>query len=176
MRPTKQPTERQTLVARLTRLLSHDVHPAVQFIKYAAAGGIATAVHITTFFLCGWLLLPCLTADDILVRLLGLTVTTVSETARLWNANLCNAIGFVISNTVCYLLNRLFVFQPGRHHWFKEFLLFIGVSAISLAVGSTIQSLLIVYLTMQTTLAFGANLVSALLINYAMRKFVIFKG
>jgi hypothetical protein len=29
---------------------------------------------------------------------------------------------------------------------------------------------------MQTTYAFGANLVSALLINYAMRKYVIFKG
>jgi hypothetical protein len=29
---------------------------------------------------------------------------------------------------------------------------------------------------MQTTYAFGANLVSSLLINFTMRKYVIFKG
>jgi len=157
-------------------MLGLDVHPAVQFVKYGLAGGVATAVHVVTFFLCGWALFPCLTADDIVVRLLGLAVNPVSEAARAWNAGICNAIAFVVSNTVCYALNRLFVFKPGRHHWAVEFLFFFGVSGVSLAAGTAVQTFLITQQGMQTTLAFGANIISSLLINYAMRKYVIFKG
>jgi putative flippase GtrA len=160
----------------LFALLRHDVHPVVQFIKYGIVGGMATAVHIVTFFLCGWFLLPCLTQNDIAVRLLGLTAPAVSETVRAWHAIYCNAIAFTLSNTVCYLLNRLFVFKPGRHHWALEFLFFFGASGVSLAIGTGIQTFLITHHGMQTTYAFGANLVSALLINFAMRKYVIFKG
>lgn len=163
---------RQTFLA----LLGHDVHPAVQFIKYAMVGGLATTVHIAVFFFCGWQLLPCLTSDDITVRLLHITVTTVSEAARAWNAGYCNAIAFAISNTFCYLLNRLFVFKPGRHHWVLELLFFFAVSGVSLTLGTVIQTFLITQQGVQTTLAFGVNLISSLLINYAMRKFVIFKG
>jgi putative flippase GtrA len=160
----------------LSALLSHDVHPVVQFIKYGIVGGLATAVHIAAFFLCGWYLLPCLTQNDIVVRLLGLTAPAVSETVRVWHAIYCNAIAFTLANTICYLLNRLFVFKPGRHHWALEFLYFFGGSGVSLAIGTAIQTFLISHHGMQTTYAFGANLVSALLINYAMRKYVIFKG
>jgi putative flippase GtrA len=156
--------------------LSHDAHPLVQFIKYGIAGGVATAVHIVTFFLCGWFLLPCLTQNDITVRLLGLTAPVLAESTRAWNAGFCNAIGFVVANTVCYVLNRLFVFKPGKHHWVLEFLLFFAVSGLSMVIGTAIQTFLITHQGVQTTLAFGANIVSALLINYAMRKFVIFKG
>ena len=157
-------------------LLRHDVHPAVQFVKYVVVGGLATAVHVTAFYLCGWRLLPCLTPDDIAVRLLGLSVPAVSEAARAWNAGFCNGIAFFFSNLFCYLLNRLFVFKPGRHPWVLELLLFFAVSAVSLTIGTTVQTFLITHQGIQTTLAFGANLVSSLLINYAMRKFVIFKG
>jgi putative flippase GtrA len=161
---------------RVKTFLGHDAHPLVQFIKYGIAGGLATATHIVTFFLCGWFLLPCLTQDDIAVRLLGLTAPAISEAARAWNAGFCNAIGFTVSNVFCYILNRLFVFRPGRHHWVLEFLLFFAVSGISAVLGTAIQTFLIAHQGVQTTLAFGANIVCALLINYAMRKFVIFKG
>jgi len=164
------------MLALIKKHLSHDAHPLVQFIKYGIAGGLATATHIVTFFLCGWFLLPCLTQDDITVRLLGLTAPAISESTRVWNAGFCNAVGFVLSNTFCYVLNRLFVFRPGKHHWALEFLLFFAVSGVSWAIGTTLQSYLISYQGVQTTLAFGANIASALLINYAMRKFVIFKG
>ena len=70
----------------------------------------------------------------------------------------------------------LFVFKPGRHHWVTEFLLFFAVSGISMVLGTAIQTFLITQAGVQTTLAFGANIVCALFINYAMRKFVIFKG
>jgi len=156
--------------------LSHDAHPVVQFIKYGIAGGMATATHIVTFFLCGWFLLPCLTQDDITVRVLGLTAPVVSQSVRAWHAAWCNAIGFVISNSLCYVLNRLFVFKPGKHHWVLEFVLFFAVSGISMVIGTALQTYLITHQGIQTTLAFGTNIAAALLINYAMRKFVIFKG
>jgi len=160
----------------IRKSLSHDAPPLVQFIKYGVVGGMATALHIVTFFLCGWLLLPCLTQDDIAVRLLGLTAPVLTPSTRAWNAGFCNAIGFVLSNTFCYVLNRLFVFKPGRHHWVTEFLLFFAVSGISMVLGTAIQTFLITQAGFQTTPAFGANIVCALFINYAMRKFVIFKG
>ena len=163
-------------LSTLKKHLGHDTHPVVQFIKYGISGGMATAAHIVTFFLCGWLLLPCLTQDDITVRLFGVAVTPISEATRAWNAGFCNALAFVVSNSFCYVLNRLFVFKPGRHHWVLEFLLFFGVSGISMVIGTTIQTFLISHQGMQTTPAFGANILVALFINYAMRKFVIFKG
>lgn len=160
----------------IAKLLSHEAGPAAQFVKYAVVGGIATATHVAIFFCCGWFLLPCLTQDDIAVRLLGLTAPAIPEAARAWNAGWCNAIAFLFSNTVCYLLNRLFVFVPGRHHWALECLLFFAVSGVSMVLGTAIQTYLIATHGMQTTMAFGANLVTSLLINYAMRRFVVFKG
>ncbi|MCL1920447.1 MAG: GtrA family protein [Kiritimatiellaeota bacterium] len=164
------------MITKLKRQLGHDVHPVVQFIKYGFVGGMATGINILVFFALGWTLLPCLTEDDIMVKLLGLTVEPVTEAARQWNAGFCSGAGFVVSNTVCYILNRLFVFKPGRHSMMKEFALFFAVSGVSWAIGTAIQTQLIAAWKIQTSIAFGTNIFTALLINYAMRKFVIFKG
>ena len=164
------------MIGFIKKQLGHDSHPFVQFIKYGIVGGMATATHIVTFFLLSWLVLPCFTQDDIAVRLFGLTVPVISESTRLWNAGWCTVIGFTVANVFCYILNRLFVFKPGRYHWVLEFLLFFSVSGISMALGTAIQSVLIKYQGAQTSWAFGVNIVCALFINYAMRKFVIFKG
>ena len=165
----------------LQKFLSHDAGPVAQFIKYAIAGGMATAVHILTFFLCGWLLFPCLTEADPVVRLLhaifGASIAAAPETGRALNAFLCNGIAFFASNTFCYIANRLLVFKPGRHHWVVEMLLFFAVSALSsIVVGASIQTWLIHSFGMETTYAFSANILSSLAINYVMRRFVIFKG
>ena len=157
-------------------VLSHEAGPVLQFIKYAVVGGLATASHILLFYACALFVLPCLTPDDFLVRLLGLEVPFVAEATRAWRAAIGNAGAFVGSNTLCYLLNRRFVFKPGRHPWLIEFLLFFGVSGVSMLLGTSIQSWLIARFATQTTLAFGANLVTSLAINYAMRRFFIFKG
>ena len=92
------------------------------------------------------------------------------------NAIRCNIVAFLISNTVCYVLNRLFVFEPGLHGILMEAFLFFAVSAASTFVGTTFQTLLIKKANMQTTFAFSANLVASLAINFVMRKFVVFKG
>ena len=153
----------------------------LQFIKYAIVGGIATGVNIVAFFLAGWFLFPCLTESDILVRLLrrlrgNIPLPAPSEGRRAANAIKCNIVAFFISNTVCYILNRLFVFTPGQHTVLVEALLFFAVSAASLLVGTAFQTLLIKKANMQTTFAFSANLVASLAINFVMRKFVVFKG
>ena len=151
-------------------------HPLVQFFKYAVAGGIATASHVSVFFLSGFFLFPCVSADDILVRLFALSAPAVDEALRARNAVFCNGAAFVVSNIVCYAVNRLFVFKPGRHGMAVEFLLFVGVSAASAGLGTFLMGILIDKFGLQTTYAFAANLLSSLAINYALRKSVVFNG
>ena len=160
----------------LNDFLSRDASPLVQFIKYALAGGIATGVHILTFFLIGFFLFPCVNKEDILVRLFRLKAPEVDEKLRARHAVFSNICAFFVSNTVCYVINRLFVFQPGRHSLVVEFLLFLVVSAVSMTIGTTVMGELIKRLRMQTTYTFGANLISSLAINYVMRKFFVFQG
>jgi putative flippase GtrA len=50
------------------------------------------------------------------------------------------------------------------------------VSAISAGLGTFLMGILIDKLGIQTTYAFGANLVSSLAINYVLRKFFVFNG
>jgi putative flippase GtrA len=87
-----------------------------------------------------------------------------------------NVAAFFVSNTVCYLANRWFVFRPGRHHVVIEFLLFLAVSAVSMIVGTTLMGVLIQQFGIQTTYAFGANILSSLAINYACGSFSSSRG
>jgi len=160
----------------LKALLAHDTHPAVQFIKYGIAGGAATATHIVLFFLLGWFVFPCVAQSDPLVKLLDLTAPAVDAALRARYSVFCNIGAFLVSNAVAYVLNILFVFKPGKHHWLLEIGLFYAVSGVSLLVGTSLMGVLIQQFGLATSVAFGANIGSSLLINFAMRKFVIFKG
>ncbi len=161
----------------IKRFLSKDAGHLAQFIKYGMAGGLATLTQIVAFFALGWRVLPCLTNDDIMVRLLGMAPTAVQAGgSRALNAAIATALAFVLANAVAYTLNVLFVFKGGKHHWVLEIGLFYAVSGVSMAIGTSLQTLLIARYGIMTTLAFGTNIASALVINYAMRKFFIFKG
>jgi putative flippase GtrA len=151
-------------------------HPIIQFIKYAFAGGIATVVHILTFYTCCWKLFPSLTQNDIVVRVLKAKVIELPAEARARNAVYSNIAAFFASNIVCYIINRIFVFKPGEHNVVVEFLLFLAVSAIAIFLGTAIMRWLIKHFNMQTTFAFAANLVTSLMLNYVLRKFFIFAG
>lgn len=151
-------------------------HPIIQFIKYAFAGGIATVVHILTFYTCCWKLFPSLTQNDIVVRVLKAKVIELPAEQRARNAVYSNVVAFFASNIVCYIINRIFVFQPGEHNVVVEFLLFLAVSAIAIFLGTAIMRWLIKHFNMQTTFAFAANLVTSLMLNYVLRKFFIFAG
>jgi putative flippase GtrA len=150
--------------------------PLVQFIKYGIAGGIATAVHISAFYVAAGYLLPALTGDDLAVRLLRLPAVELSDVVRARYTVIDNFLAFVISNFVCYVINVKWVFEGGRHRRSVEIALFYAVSGTSVAVGSGIAWVLVRAVGLTTTVAFGANVAASILINYVLRKFVVFKG
>ncbi len=150
--------------------------PLVQFIKYAICGGIATVVHISLFYACAYKLMPAISAQDPVARALHLSVVNVSDAVRARNSMLDNGAAFLFSNLTAYLLNILWVFKPGRHHWIVEVGLFYLVSGISMVIGSALMGFLIHHFGMLTTLAFSANVIVSFLINFVLRKYVIFKG
>jgi putative flippase GtrA len=150
--------------------------PLVQFIKYAIAGGIATAVHVFLFYFCALKVLPALNQHDVLAGLLHLRVATVSDAIRARNSVIDNVIAFIFSNLTAYLINIVWVFESGRHHRVVEIGFFYLVSGISTLIGSALQYFLIRRFGIMTTVAFGANVVVSLLINFVLRKYAVFKG
>ena len=153
-----------------------DIENLIQFIKYALAGGLATLTHIGVFHLFAWQLFPALQPKDHLVRLLDLQLRPIEEGRRARNSMICNVLAFIIANLVAYVTNILWVFEPGRHPFIIEIFLFYCVSGISVGIGTLLMGLLIKRFGVLTTYAFAANIVSAVMINYAVRKFFIFQG
>lgn len=151
-------------------------HPLVQFAKYAFVGGLATVVHIVVFSAAAWWIFPCVTENDFVVKLFSLEAPVVAEAERARLSVQSNACAWICSNTFCYVLNRIFVFTPGRLHIFVEFLAFSAVGLFSMVVGSAAMAWLVSAFSVQTSVAFVANLVASLAFNYALRKFCIFKG
>ncbi|NOQ67156.1 MAG: hypothetical protein GQ556_08075, partial [Desulfobacterales bacterium] len=87
-----------------------------------------------------------------------------------------NGVAFIFANMVAYSINVCWVCKAGRHNRCIEISLFYLVSGVSVVIGTSMMGFLIKYYGMQTTYAFTANIVSAVMINYGMRKFYIFKG
>lgn len=148
----------------------------IQFIKYALAGGLATLVHISIFHLVGWKMFPCLQKKDHFVRFFKLTIQDLSDGMRSKNSMYANTIAFLISNMVAYITNILWVFKAGKHHFVIEILLFYAVSGVSVFLGTMLMGVLIRRFGILTTYAFASNIFTAVMINYALRKFVIFAG
>ncbi len=148
----------------------------LQFIKYGISGCIATSTHILVFHLVAWKLFFALQANDWFVRLLNLPIQELDDTTRSRNSMKGNAVAFLISNLVAYLINIYWVFVPGRYYWIIEIGLFYLVSGVAIVIGTALMGFLIRRFGMLTTYAFGANVFAALMINYAMRKFFIFNG
>jgi putative flippase GtrA len=150
--------------------------PLVQFIKYAMAGGVATVVHISLFYLCAFKIFPALGPNDPLLRVMHASAVSLSDATRARNSMIDNVIAFLFSNLTAYLINITWVFESGRHSRIVEIGFFYLVSGISLVIGSVLMGMLIDRLGIATTLAFGSNMITALVFNYVLRKFLIFKG
>lgn len=160
----------------LAQLTQRQASLPIQFVKYAISGGAATTVHIIVFYLLAWLVVPALKDTDIVVRVLHLSVAEISDPVRARNAGINNWLAFIFSNFVAYILNITWVFESGRHHRALEILMFYAVSAISIAAGTAVMWLLIQFIGSSTTMAFAADIVAAALVNFAVRKYYIFKG
>ena len=160
----------------IDQLFGNESANVIQFIKYGISGCIAVAAHILVFHLVAWKMFFALQSNDWFVRLFNLPIRELDDGTRSQNSMLSNVFAFMISNLVAYIINVYWVFVPGRYHWMVEIVLFYLVSGASLVIGTAIMGLLIRRFGMLTTYAFGSNIFTALLINYAMRKFFIFKG
>lgn len=153
-----------------------DNETLIQFIKYALAGGLATVTHICIFHLLAWRILPSLQAHDHAVRFFKLSIKEVTDSQRARNSMIANLIAFMIANMVAYITNILWVFERGRHSIVLEIFLFYAVSGFSVFIGTMLMGILIKRFGVLTTYAFTSNIVTAVLINYAVRKYFIFQG
>jgi len=160
----------------LDRFLRREAHPAIQFVKYALAGVVATAVDVSVFYLAAIWLLPALNPGDPAARLLGLHLATLAEGVRSAHYVWDKVLAFLFSNLTAYLCNVKWVFIPGRHNRAMEFLYFCALSASSFAVGTVLGWLLIRSTGLASTYAYVANCAASLAINYVGRKFLIFKS
>ena len=151
-----------------------DSENIIQFIKYALAGGLATVTHITIFHFLAWKMFPALQEHDHAVRFFKLQIQKLNDSQRARNSMISNIIAFLFANLVAYITNILWVFERGRHSFIIEIMLFYVVSGISVFIGTVLMGVLIKRFGMLTTYAFASNIVTAVLINYAVRKFFIF--
>lgn len=160
----------------LRQFLQREAHPFIQFIKYAMAGGLATVVDVVVFFLLSWLIIPALTTDDFFARVLSLDIAPIDDATRSWHYVLNRIITFFFSNLTAYVANILWVFEPGRHSRWMEISLFYAVSGASFLIGTALGWALIHVLGLTTSVTYVVNMVVSLMINYAGRKYLIFKG
>jgi putative flippase GtrA len=160
----------------LDQFMRRETHPFIQFVKYALAGVLATSVDVMAFYLVAIVVLPALNPSDPAARLLGLHIAPLAEGVRSSHYVWSKVIAFFFSNLTAYIVNALWVFTPGRHSRAMEFGLFFALSTVSFSLGTGLGWLLIRWLGLPTTYAYAANGVASLAINYAGRKFLIFKG
>ena len=160
----------------LRQFKGQDHGPLVQFIKYGIAGAVATLIHVILFYFLALQVMPALNRKDVLAGLLHLRVVPVSDAVRARNSMIDNVAAFMFSNLTAYLINIAWVFKPGRHHPVLEIGYFYLVSGASTLIGSVLMGWLIHHYGTTTTLAFGANVLVSLMINFVLRKYLIFKG
>ena len=160
----------------IEQFLGNEAGNTIQFIKYGLSGCAAVITHVIVFHLAGWKMFHALQENDWFVKLFDLRVQDLDDSTRSRNSMVNNGMAFLLSNLVAYVINIYWVFVPGRYHWIMEIMLFYLVSGVALVIGTAIMGFLIRRFGTLTTYAFGANIFTALMINYAMRKFFIFKG
>ena len=165
------------MIGWLKKILSHDCGPFWQFVKYGAIGVMATLVQTGVFYLLATTCLKCLGADDVAVRYLGFTAAdSLTDGVRAFRFSLATAVGFVLANIFCWLMNRWFVFKPGKFRWYVEFGIFFATSTVATVVALGVSSALIGWFGLMTTLAVFVEVVVSFLVNFFVRKFYIFKG
>jgi len=169
------------MASEVRMVLSHESGPFWQFVKYGVIGVMATCVQTGVFYLLAATCLRCLTADDWMVRFVGLPSAEFTG-AEVWYASrgmlaaYATAVGFFLANVFCWLMNRWFVFKPGKFRWFVEFGMFFGTSTIATVVALGLMKVLIDTFGLMTTFAVVVEVVVSFFVNFFVRKFVIFRG
>ena len=163
------------------KILSHESGPFWQFVKYGVIGVMATAVQTGVFYLLASTCIRCLTADDWAVRFLGLPSAAFAGdepwyASRGMLAAYATAVGFFLANVFCWLMNRWFVFKPGKFRWYVEFGMFFGTSTVATVIALGVMKVLIDTFGLMTTFAVVVEVIVSFFVNFFVRKFFIFKG
>jgi len=168
-------------MAIVKKILSHESGPFWQFVKYGVIGVLATCVQTGVFYLLAATCVRCLTPDDWAVRFLGLpSAKFTGEEAwfasRGMLAAYATAVGFFLANVFCWLMNRWFVFKPGKFRWYVEFGMFFGTSTVATVIALGVMKVLIDSFGLMTTFAVVVEVIVSFFVNFFVRKFFIFKG
>ncbi len=142
---------------------SREAHPAMQFVKYGLCGVTALTLHTVIFLLCCRYVIP------------GLESNCPDDYQRALASLPNNGIAFLFSNMLVYWLNTKWVFQQGRHGVLKEFFFFSLVNLPGVLCGGLVQFWITKVLGWPTIVAIGGFVLPSVLINFACRKFFIFK-
>ena len=165
----------------IEKILSHDCGPFWQFVKYGAIGVMATLVQTGVFYILAATCLKCLGSDDVAVRFFGLPAANFTG-EEVWYAtrgslaSVATAIGFAVANVFCWLMNRKFVFRPGKFRWYIEFAMFFSAASLATAIALAVMKVLIDSFGMMTTFAVVIEVFVSFMVNFFVRKFFIFKG
>lgn len=152
--------------------------PFAQMVKYVMCGGLSVVVDQATFYLLAWLAWPCLRSSDPVARLIewaGFSIQFPSETKLEQNYWIIKGICFLFSNAMVYILNVLFVFKTGRHRKAVEILLFFGSSLFQF-IFIWFGGVLITEFNWEVTYSNITMLLTSMMLNYIVRKKVVFKG
>lgn len=146
----------------LTRLNARDTHPVIQFIKYGICGVGALIIHQIIWTACSAAFFPAINND-------------IPRDVRALHSTYNNSIAFLFSNLFAYFTNVLWVFQQGRHHWFKEFLYFTLTSTLGFIAGLAAGPFLIHRYGIHSIVAQGLLVIVSVMVNFVCRKFFVFK-
>jgi putative flippase GtrA len=151
------------------RIRERNVPALIQFGVYSLCGGLATVVFLSTVVILSKTLIPAY--ENMIVN-----GVVISDDLRAKDLLINNCIGFMIANVVAYTTNVMFVFKQGRHHPFIEFLYFTLVSGISFGISQIAGPWLVKQYGVPTNVAILTNMVASMLLNFAGRKFFVFKS
>ena len=150
----------------------------LQAVKYFGFGTSAAGVDQLVFYGLAWRVLPALRASDPVVlwlsSWLGWEALVPDESVLERNYWVIKVICFLVANTLVYVLNRAFVFEPGRHRSGVELGLFFSVSLLQF-VWIWLGGVLITELGWEVTCANWSMMLVGAFSNFVLRKFVVFK-
>lgn len=153
----------------LARVKAREVPSLIQFGVYGLCGGLATVVFTALVVVLSYKVFPAM--DHMLVD--GQPIT---DELRAKNLLINNTIAFLVANAVAYITNVLFVFKTGRHHPVLEFLYFTAGSSVSFVISQFAGPWLVHHYGLPTAVAIATNIAASVLLNFAIRKFFVFKG
>ena len=145
----------------INKFIENKSQTSVQFIKYAMAGAVATGVHFAIFTLLNETVLPADIGQE--------------GAQRGWNFFWSFSIAFLLANVVGYMLNRRWVFQPGRHGRLVEISLFYLLAVTAFLIGTPLGAYLLARFPLNEYLVYLMVALSSVLVNFLGRKFLVFK-